>query len=59
MSGALSGLDLNEAMASLPDRCDRDAAREYFIIAERAFLLAHSERLASDRDDKDGDKDHG
>jgi hypothetical protein len=39
-SGERCGLDLVEAMASLPNECDRDRSRRFFIIAERAYLTA-------------------
>jgi len=40
MEGAPSGLDLTEAMASLPRGLDRDVARALLIAAEAAFLAA-------------------
>lgn len=42
-SGALIGLRLNEAMASLPDGVDRDFACDLFVIAEIAFVRAAGE----------------
>jgi hypothetical protein len=40
MDGAPSGLDLKEAMASLPQGLKRDFARRLLIAAEAAFLAA-------------------
>jgi hypothetical protein len=40
MDGALTGLDLAEAMASLPRGLDRDLARRLLIAAEAAFFAA-------------------
>jgi hypothetical protein len=40
MSGGLVGLDLAEAMASLPDGLDRDRARSLLITAEAPYLAA-------------------
>jgi hypothetical protein len=34
MSGEISGLNMAEALASLPSWTDRDLARQFFIIAE-------------------------
>lgn len=41
MDGGKTGLDLAEALASLPDGLDRDLARELLIAAEGAYLAAH------------------
>jgi hypothetical protein len=43
-SGALIGLDLAEAMASLPGGIDRERARALFIVAEIAFVQAFQKR---------------
>jgi hypothetical protein len=40
MSGALVGLDLAEAMTSLPEGLDRDRARSLLIAAEPSYLAA-------------------
>lgn len=40
MSAALMGLDLSEAMASLPGGLDRNLARRLLIVAEAAYLPA-------------------
>lgn len=37
----LAGLDLNEAIASLPEIHDRDLARRFFRAAEAAFMNAY------------------
>jgi hypothetical protein len=47
-TGALIGLDLAEAMASLPDGIDRERARALFIAAEAAFLQSFRNRKESD-----------
>jgi hypothetical protein len=43
-TGALTGLDLAEAMASLPDGIDRERARALLIAAEVAFMRAFHKR---------------
>jgi hypothetical protein len=43
-SGAVIGLDLASAMASLPDSIDRERARALFIAAEAAFVRAFQKR---------------
>lgn len=45
MSGAITGLDMSEALASLPAECDRDFARRLFIIAELHFVIAINKKL--------------
>lgn len=40
LNGTITGLDLNEAMGSLPDAIDRDFARELMAVAEGAFCTA-------------------
>jgi hypothetical protein len=41
MSGVINGLDLGEAMASLPEQgLDRDFARRLFMTAEAVFVAA-------------------
>jgi hypothetical protein len=47
-SGALIGLDLAEAMASLPDDMERERARALFIAAEIAFVRAFHKRKDSE-----------
>jgi hypothetical protein len=47
-SGALMGLDLAEAMASLPDSIDRARARALFAAAEIAFVRAFHNRKDSE-----------
>lgn len=44
MSGALSGLDLAEALVSLPEECDREFARRLLIAGEAGFLTGDIER---------------
>ena len=46
-TGALIGLDLTEAMASLPDGLDRVRARALFVAAEIAFVRAFREASSS------------
>jgi hypothetical protein len=46
-TGAVIGLDLVEAMASLPDSIDRERARTLFIAAEIAFVRAFREASTS------------
>jgi hypothetical protein len=46
-SGALTGLDLIEAMASLPAEIDRERARALFTTAETAFVRAVREASTS------------
>ena len=43
-TGALIGLDLTEAMASLPKGIDRERARALFTAAEVAFVRAFHKR---------------
>jgi hypothetical protein len=43
-SGALIGLDLASAMASLPRGLDRERARALFIAAETAFVRSYHKR---------------
>lgn len=40
MGGEIVGLDLTEAMASLPAGLDREFCRRLFVIAETEFLRA-------------------
>lgn len=40
LTGALCGLDMREALASLPRGVDRERARKYLAIAEIEFLVA-------------------
>jgi hypothetical protein len=47
-TGALIGLDLAEAMASLPQGIDRERARALFIAAEIAFVRAFHKRKDSE-----------
>jgi hypothetical protein len=47
-SGALTGLDLNEAMASLPHGIDRERARALMIVAETAFVRSYHKRKNSE-----------
>jgi hypothetical protein len=47
LEGMVCGLDLGEAMTSLPP-CDREFARELFISAESAFVAALLKREKSD-----------
>ena len=47
-SGALIGLDLSEAMASLPGGIDRERARALLIVAEVAFVRAYQKRRDSE-----------
>lgn len=49
-SGALIGLQLSEAMASLPDETDRRFARELFQVAEIAFVKAAAEDAEKHKD---------
>ena len=46
-TGALIGLDLAEAMTSLPRGLDRERARALFIVAEAAFVRAFREASSS------------
>lgn len=43
MAGVPSGLNLSDALAALPDECDRSRARALFLIAEVHFLNAHGQ----------------
>jgi hypothetical protein len=52
-SGALLGMDMADAMASLPDGLDRDRARALLIVAEAAFVGAALEKT------KAKDNSHG
>ena len=47
-TGALIGLDLTEAMASLPQSIDRERARALFMAAEVAFVRAVHKRKVTD-----------
>jgi hypothetical protein len=47
-SGALIGLDLAEAMASMPAGVDRERARALFMAAEAAFVRAFQQRKDSE-----------
>ena len=47
-TGALIGLDLAEAMASLPDSIDRERGRALFVAAETAFVQALHKRKESE-----------
>jgi hypothetical protein len=47
-TGALIGLDLAEAIASLPDGIDRERARALFTTAETAFVRAFHKRKESE-----------
>jgi hypothetical protein len=49
--GRLSGLDVGEALASLPADCDRDRARALLIAAEAPFLLAFLETKPTTTDE--------
>lgn len=51
MGGEIGGLAMAEALASLPEHCDREFSRQLLIVIERAFLSAH---WAKDKGDKDG-----
>jgi hypothetical protein len=47
-TGALIGLDMAEAMASLPQGIDRERARAQFTAAETAFVRAFHKRKVSE-----------
>jgi hypothetical protein len=47
-TGALIGLDLAEAIASLPDGIDRERTRALLISAETAFVRAFQKRKDSE-----------
>jgi hypothetical protein len=47
-TGALIGLDLAEAMASLPEGLDRERVRALFMAAEIAFVRAFHKRKDTD-----------
>lgn len=55
MSAQITGLDLAEALASLPEQCDRDFARELFVIAEGSFMASMLERLDQEKTGKEED----
>ena len=43
MNGLVVGLDMRDALASLPRNADRDLARKYLMRAEREFVGAMME----------------
>jgi hypothetical protein len=48
MSGVITGLDMAEAMAMLPQGCDQDFARRLFVLAEFHFVTAINRKPDSD-----------
>ena len=46
MDGILTGMDLIQALASIPAGLDREFARELFVTAEIAFVAAHLSKKA-------------
>jgi hypothetical protein len=51
MSGMLSGLDLAEALASLPDGLDRELAKRLLMAAETPFLIAWMQQHRTEKAD--------
>jgi hypothetical protein len=49
-SGAILGLSMTEALASLPGDADADLARRLFVVAEAAFVSAAARRAESGRE---------
>jgi hypothetical protein len=41
MDGAVTGLDMAQALASVPQDIDLDVTRQLFMAAEIAFVVAH------------------
>lgn len=51
LTGLVSGLDLREALASLPAGCDRGLAKRLLIIGEAAYLGAVLQREGKGKSD--------
>lgn len=51
MSGILAGLDITEAMASVPADCDPEKTRRLFVSAERAFVAEWQKHQKSETTD--------
>jgi hypothetical protein len=56
--GLITGLDLAEALASLPDGLDRDFARRLLIAAESGFVPAYVKKTAEDSPAQNPDADN-
>lgn len=50
MGGDVVGLDIVEAMSSLPRGCDTELARSLFIAAEAPFLMAFADQQRRNKD---------
>jgi hypothetical protein len=57
MSGVICGLDLGEAMQTLPSGLDPDFARRLFVVAECSLVAAVHARLKAEKPDEQPDKD--
>lgn len=53
MAGEMSGLILSEALASVPDDCERELVKRLLIVAEIAFLSARRQKADAEKDNAD------
>ena len=44
MAGAVCGLDLPQALAGIPDECERGFTRDLLLIAEMQFIAAFNKK---------------
>lgn len=49
MDGEISGIDISEAIASLPADCDAELSRRLLIEAEAGYMAGHAERKQRDK----------
>lgn len=52
VDGLLSGIDMTEAVASLPKGCDVEFARALLMAAEAGYMAGHIEKRVRDKGTK-------